>query len=477
MTGRSVAIRGYAVRGSVALLAFVLAGCATLSPEESFAPVRQTVRDIAGKDVEWIRTADDQAKVDTRIAAILAKPLGVEDAVQLALLENKGLQAGFAELGLARADLMQASRLPNPGFSMLHTEHGGEYSIEQIVTFNILSLVTVPVAAKAQERRFDGVRREVAMEVLRLAYDTRKSYFEAIAADEIARYAAKTMESAEASAELARRMAQAGNWSKLEEAREQAFYADAALALARSKQAAAAARERLTRRLGLAGAQAAAYKLPDHLPDLPKTVEELANAEALAMERRLDLQAIRLEAESSARNLGLTKATRFINVLELGPARTLEGQRSQPYLNGYEVSFELPLFDFGTARVAKAEAAYMQVVNRAAELAVNAQSQVREAYQAYRSTYDVARRYRNDIVPLRKRVSDENLLRYNGMLVGVFELLADARAQIAAVNGSIEATRDFWLAKADLDMALVGKPTPSESSGRSAAPDRSASSQ
>ena len=220
------------------------------------------------------------------------------------------------------------------------------------------------------------------------------------------------------------------------------------------------ARERLTRLLGLSGREVD-YKLPKRLPDLPKSAVELPNVESLAMERRLDLQAIRLEAKSSARNLGLTKATRFINVLELGPARTLEGQRSQPYRNGYEVSFELPLFDFGTARVAKAEAAYMQVANRAAELAVNAQSEVREAFQAYRTAYDIARHYRDEIVPLRKRVSDENLLRYNGMLIGVFDLLADARAQIAAVNGSIDATRDFWLARADLDMALVGKPSPS----------------
>ena len=456
-------------------IALAMAGCASLSREESFAPVAQTARSIGGKEIQWVRTADDQARVDARVTRLLANPLGVEEAVQLALLDNKGLQASFEALGIARADVMQATRLPNPGFSMVHTSHGGEYTIEQIVTFNVLSLVTAPVAARIEKARFHATQRQVEMEVLRLAYDTRKAYLEAVAADETARYATKMMDSAEASAELARRMAKAGNWSKLEEAREEAFYADTALQATRSKQSAVAARERLARLLGLSGRQAG-YKLPDRLPDLPKTADELQNVESIAMDRRLDLQAIRLEAESSARNLGLTKATRFINVLELGPARTLEGQRSQPYLRGYEASFELPIFDFGTARVAKAEAAYMQVVNRAAELAVNAQSEVREAYQSYRAAYEVARRYRDEIVPLRKRVSDENLLRYNGMLIGVFDLLADARAQIAAVNGSIEATRDFWLAKADLDMALVGKPDPSGASGPSSTSSRSASS-
>ena len=126
----------------------------------------------------------------------------------------------------------------------------------------------------------------------------------------------------------------------------------------------------------------------------------------------------------------------------------------------------MPIFDWGTARVAKAEAIYMQSVNRAAETAINARSEVREAYQGYRSSFDIARHFRDEIVPLRKRIAEENQLRYNGMLIGVFELLADARAQIASVNGYIEALRDFWMAQADLDAAMVGKPGPGVNSRR-----------
>ncbi|MBC7730507.1 MAG: RND transporter, partial [Bacteriovorax sp.] len=89
-----------------------------------------------------------------------------------------------------------------------------------------------------------------------------------------------------------------------------------------------------------------------------------------------------------------------------------------------------------------------------------ARSEVRAAYAAYRSSHDIARHYRDEIVPLKKRISDENQLRYNGMLIGVFELLADARSQIGSVNGYIEALRDFWLAQADLELALIGPPRP-----------------
>jgi outer membrane protein TolC len=129
-----------------------------------------------------------------------------------------------------------------------------------------------------------------------------------------------------------------------------------------------------------------------------------------------------------------------------------------PNQRGYEIAIEIPLFDWGTARVVQAEAIYGRAVNRLAETAVNARSEVRQAYLNYRLSYDIARHYRDEIVPIRKRISEENLLRYNGMLIGVFELLADARSQIASVNGYIDALRDFWLAQADLEMSLIGRP-------------------
>ena len=153
----------------------------------------------------------------------------------------------------------------------------------------------------------------------------------------------------------------------------------------------------------------------------------------------------------------MTRTTRFINVLELGVLRNSSNEA--PTQRGWEIGLELPLFDWGGARVAWAEAIYMQTLHRAAQIAVDARSEVREAYTGYRSAFDIARHHRDEIVPLRQRIAEENLLRYNGMLIGVFELLADARAQILSVNNAIESLRDFWLAQSDLDMALFGKPS------------------
>jgi outer membrane protein TolC len=157
--------------------------------------------------------------------------------------------------------------------------------------------------------------------------------------------------------------------------------------------------------------------------------------------------------EAVAHSLDLTRRTGFVNVLHAGYANTSESGEARK--DGVEIELELPIFDFGTTRAARAEAVYRQSLQRTAEVAVNARSEVREAYSAYRTSYDIAKHYRDEIVPLRRKISDENLLRYNGMLIGVFELLADAREQVASVTASVEATRDFWLADTNLRTALT----------------------
>ena len=441
----------------VALLASaaVLSGCASFSADGGFASVERTAKDRLGKELRWARTDADQDSIDQRVTELLAKPLTMDDAVQVALLNNRGLQATFAELGITEAEVVQAGRLPNPGFSFARLKRGDEVELERGLHFNLARLLVMPLIGQMEARRFEQAQSTVGLSVLSLAADTRKAYLHALAATESVRYLRQVKQTADASAELARRMEQVGNFNKLQRAREQAFYADAALNLARAEQAERAARERLTRLLGAWGAQTQ-FTLPERLPDLPKQALELPDIERVALAQRLDVQGARQAAAQTARNLGLSKTTRFINVLELGLRRN--GSNEAPTQRGWEVSLELPLFDWGGARVARAEAVYMQAVHLAAEAAVNARSEVREAYIGYRSAYDIARFQRDEVVPLNQRIAEENLLRYNGMLIGVFELLADARMQIASVHASILALRDFWVAQADLDMALIGKP-------------------
>ncbi|HSJ82041.1 MAG TPA: TolC family protein, partial [Thiobacillus sp.] len=355
---------------------------------------------------------------------------------------------------IAEADRVAAQRLPNPGFSIGRMTRGSEVEWERSLHLNLARLLTMPMRIEIEQRLFEQTRQTLVLEVLRLAAETRRAWVAAVAAGQTAQYQQQAMEAAEAGAELARRMAQVGNWSKLKQAREQSFYADAALAVARAEQAKGQARERLVRLMGLDGG--GRVQLPDRLPDLPEALPRLPDIEQQAMDSRLDLQMVKLQTEALAKNLGLTRSTRFINVLELGISNNSSNE--EPVQRGYEISFELPLFDWGQTRVVQAESRYRQGLARARETAVNARSEVREAYAMQQGQYAIARHLRDEVVPVKQRISEENLLRYNGMLIGVFELLADARSQIASVNAAIEAQRDFWLADADLAMALVGTP-------------------
>ncbi|PXX47059.1 TolC family protein [Undibacterium pigrum] len=436
-------------------LPLMLGGCASFSTDGGFSTVEQVAKERLGKEVTWQRSDNASDTAAQRVKELLASPLTVDDAVQIALLNNRGLQASFYELGISESDFVQAGRLPNPGFSFSRTRQGSEVEIDRSLTFNIAHLLTMPLTRQMEQRRFEQTKREVTMQMLSLAAETRKAYYMAVAADQTMLYMQQVKKAADAGAELAGRLAKAGNYNKLQQAREQGFFAEAALNLARAEQAQTRSKEKLTRLMGLWGLQIT-FTLPLRLPDLPKKPNDMPNVEQMAMAQRLDVQAARLSTEQLAKNLGLSKATRFINVLEVGAIRNTFND--QPVQRGYSVTLELPLFDWSGAKVAKAEALYMQALNRTAEIAINARSEVREAYLGYRSSYDIAMHYQNEIVPLKKRVSEENQLYYNGMLIGVFDLLADARSQIASVNSAIEASRDFWIAQADLEMSLMGRP-------------------
>jgi len=437
-----------------ALVLLFLAGCASFSEDGGFGAVQSVAQQRLGKKTSWVKSEKDADAVRQEVKKLLAAPLTPDTAVQIALLNNRGLQATYFELGIAEADLVQAGRLRNPGFIFERLSGGDVVEIERTYFFDLMGLLTMPVRTDLERRRFAVVQQRVATELLQVAADTRRAYYRAVAAREGAKYMEQVKGAAEASAELARRMSAAGNFSKLDEAREQVFYAEVTAQLARVRQAALAEREQLTRMLGLWG-EDIAFKLPDRLPGLPKSAHDFSGLEATALKQRLDLQAAMKDADRIAASLGLVKVTGVIDVLEVGYRRnTVSGE---PRITGYEIGLHLPIFDWGGARVARAEFTYMQAVNRAADLAVRARSEVREAYSGYRTAYDLAKHYRDEIVPIRKRISEENLLRYNGMLISIFELLADARQQIASVNASIDTLRDFWVADANLQLATTGR--------------------
>ncbi|MFZ5542752.1 MAG: TolC family protein, partial [Pseudomonadota bacterium] len=215
----------------------VLGGCASFSTDGGFGSVRQAAETQTGASLVWARSDAERDESSRRVAELLQREVGVDDAVQIALLNNRGLQAAFFELGISEADLVQAGRLPNPGFTFGRLARGDEIEWERGLHLNLARLLAMPLKKRIEQARFEQVKLRVTLEMLSLASETRKAWYRSVAAEETVRYMHQVQRAAEASAELARRMEQTGNWNKLMRAREQGFYADAALNVARAEQA------------------------------------------------------------------------------------------------------------------------------------------------------------------------------------------------------------------------------------------------
>lgn len=434
----------------------LLAGCAGFSADSGLNGVNDIAGPALGQNALTLRTPEDAEVARARVKALLRQPLSADRAVQIAMLNNRELQAAYNALGLSEAAMVQASLPPNPTFSLSRIAGGGALEIEGRIAASVLQLAMLPVRADIAADRFRQAQFQAASETLRIASEARRAFYRAVAARALAAALGKARETGQTAAELAKRLGETGAMNKLDQARNQAFYADMVAQLATARLRAASERERLVRALGLWGDDLD-FKLPAQLPPLPARARSVESVEVEAVRRRVDLQSARIEVELLAKSYGLTNATRFINLLDVaGIAKKQRENGDTVREYGFEVEVQIPLFDFGEVRVRQAEETYLQAVNRLTAKAVNARSEAREAYQAYRASYDIARHYRREVLPLRKIISDEMLLRYNAMQIDVFALLTEARQRVAATSAAIEAERDFWLAETNLGAALLG---------------------
>jgi outer membrane protein TolC len=446
------------VRGLAAIGCASLAACQTFSQDGGMSVTADIAGKILNKGVVAIRSEEDAAAARAEVERLLKRPLTVDSAVQIALLNNRGLQAAYNELGIAEAVRVQQSLPPNPHFSVTRMTGSVETEIERQIVANILALATLPVRSEIAAERFHQAQLAAALATLRVAAEARRAIYRAVAAQETVGLFTQANEAAETMAQLAKRLGETGAMNKLDQAREQAFHSDIVIRLASAQQRASRERERLVRVLGLWGNNLK-FALPKSLPPLPKRALALPAAEQEAVRRRVDLQIARIELDTLAKAYGLTNATRFINVLEAGYADKLTKEKATGESirdRGFTVSFEVPMFDFGETRVREAEQTYMQAVNRLAQKAVNVRSEAREAYRNYRTSYDIATHYQREVLPLRKIISDEMMLRYGAMQVDVFTLLLEAQQKLNASAAASDAMRDFWLASTDLSTAMTG---------------------
>ena len=434
-----------------------LSGCASFSPDSGMSVVSDVAGQTIGKDTAFVRSADDAERAGGAVRRLLGRPLSADAAVQIALLGNKGLQAAYNELALAETDLVQQSLPPNPTFSISRISGNGASEIERQVVGDILALATLPFRSEIARERFRQAQLRAALATLRLAADVRRTYFQSVAANEMVVLLTDAKSTAESTAQLAKKLGETGSLNKLDQAREQVFYAETTADLATARQEATSARERLTRLMGLWGDDLG-FRLPDRLPALPRQPRSLPTIEADAVGHRIDLQIARMELAVLEKSLGLTQATRFVTLLDVaGISKRTTDPEAPPFRErGFDVQFQIPIFDGGEVRVRQAVESYNQAFNLLTEKAVNVRSEARDAYRVYRSAHDIASHYQREILPLRQIITEEMQLRFSSMQIDVFALLTEARQRLASLRAAIDAKRAFWLAQSDLQTAVNG---------------------
>ena len=456
----------------------LLGGCAQFTPDGGMTLVSDLSTGALGEPTVKIRDEHDAAAAQARVAELLSRTMTPDAAVQIALLNNRGLQAAYNELGVSEAMMVEASLPPSPTVTLSRLIQPSTIEIEAQILQNVLSLLTLPRRREIAEDRFLQAQKRAVDSTLKIAADARRAYYRAVAANEQVVLLQQAVTSAETVSDFAKKLGETGGMAKLDQAREHAFTAEVGGQLALARLTQRLERERLNQALGLWGAQLK-YKLPDKLPALPAKPKIEDDIETEAVLSRIDLEIARMEVAIVAKEFGLAHATRFIDVLEVRGIRRLEKntvtdvdytlappgptlirtetQRTEKIRwRGLDVDFQIPIYDFGEVRTRRAEETYMAAVNRVIEKAVNVRAEARQAYQAYRGTYDVVRHFEREILPLRQIITEQTLLNYNGMLIDVFQLLLDARARIDTNVQAANARRDFWLAKVDLHTAVVG---------------------
>jgi len=436
-------------------VALVATGCVSTNPRPSFEAVSTTVRQRTQLQAAWSRSAEERAAALAEVRALLAAPLTAESAAQVALFNNPGLQAELAVLGIAQADLAQASRLSNPsidGFWRRPTGDGTGTNREGGLLFNLLDDLLVPARKRIATAELERTKLEVGSALLDTVAATREAFYRYLGSEQLLNRLGKILEIDRVAAEFARALYEAGNLGELELRNAEAMLAQTTVDLGQTRLAVQKGREALNRWMGLWGADTS-WTAGDRLPELPAELPELTGLERRAVAERLDIAAGRWAVNAVGKALALKKGTRFFPAgIEIGVSteRDLDGTR----VTGPALALELPIFDTGKASIARLEAEYERTQRQLEELAIRVRSEVREARAELAASTEIAAYTRDVLLPQRVRILELTLLHYDAMLKGAFDVLLAKQSEIAVERAYIGAWRDAWIARVHLDRAV-----------------------
>jgi cobalt-zinc-cadmium efflux system outer membrane protein len=455
-------------------LALVLfaAGCAQIPKEAGFNEVQGLVEERVDYRLQWNQETEADRDVEKSIEQLLQNELTPEAAVQIALLNNRNLQAVYEDLGITQADVVEAGLLENPvlfGQARFPDKSSEDNNYEFGITQNFLNILMQPSRKKLSTIRFEQVKLQVADAVIQMVAEVRKAYFMVLGARQIRDLRNEIALAAGNSFELARRLHSAGNISDLELATEKAHFEQSRMELVRSETTLLDEREHLTRLMGLWGSQTN-WRLPQQLPDIPSTEMPLEHVASMAIENRLDLAAERKAVEALAQALGITIDWRWVGQIEVGISRERETDRT--WVTGPSLAIELPIFNQHQADIARLEAQLRRSQKRLTAQAIDIRSEVRSLRNRLIMQRNIIDHYRHTVLPLREQIVDLTLKNYNYMLTGAFDLIMAKQQEFEAYQKYLEAIRDYWIIRADMQRSLGGRLPDHMRSGHDSEPDR-----
>ncbi|WP_339828692.1 TolC family protein [uncultured Arenimonas sp.] len=447
---------------SRALLALVLtsalAGCASLSPQPRDADITQLLAERGGPALDWSAVAgtDEEA---ASLERWLSEPMTLDAATRVAMLRSPRLREHYARLGLARAEVLETVEIENPRLSFQRMSiDGGGHNRTTGLSMPLLDLLLLPAKARLAATDYDRARYDVAGAVLDTVADVEAAWYAYVTARQVAGMREAVSDAAAASAELAGRFHAAGNISALQLAQEQAAASQAYIEALQARADAGRHRLALHTLLGLRGEETN-WEASDSLPLPVPTEDDPEQLARLANDGNLAVLAARAEAEVLADALGLTRTLRWFGGSEIGYEREREADGAR--LQGPEISLELPIFNQGQAKLARAEARLMEALARVQQAELAADNGVRMGAQTVAALREVVDTHRLALVPQRESIVARQQERQNFMLIGVFELIQAKVAEYDAYQAYLEAVRDYWLARVEL-ARLVGRRLPSD---------------
>lgn len=427
----------------IALMMLVLIGCASVPADLGRSEVDTLVTD---------RGFSVDAATDELLSSLTAAPLSSDSAVRIALMNNPRLQSTYASLGFGAADVYEAGRIRNPIFtgSLLDSNASGE---RDQITLGLVTSFTDLITLRARKRlslgAFAALQQSVGAEVLAVAADAEKAYYEYVGTQQVATLRAQIAKAGALSAALAERYRDAGNLTPRGLAMERAAASAARLIAIEAEAMAYAARTHLAGVLGLSVGDS--WQAPAALRLPLETEDDLTTLIGLANDARLDLAAARTRAEVLADQLGVVNWTRWLGELDVGIER--ERETDGVKLTGPTVDWEVPIFNQHNDALMRANADLQIAVNDVRQTLLDVDNSVRLAYAGLENARARIEEYRTGLIPQRIETVARAQEEVNYMLIGIFELIALKQEEYDAYQGYLEAIRDYWLARADLTLA------------------------